>query len=134
MSASARTARLRDKAISRGFKVQNTNSIAATSLLRGVVPCLTNYDQLLYTSPICGINSNCSKSTHPPRVNSVKLEVQAKPKTTPIPPKPKIIEIPVPYIPSYMIDGGAHDTRNSSRLDGSSPFASYHLYYDGGRP
>lgn len=55
MSASARTARLRDKVLSRGFKVQNTNHTLSTSNMRGVVPCKTNFDQIIYTTPKCRI-------------------------------------------------------------------------------
>ena len=55
MSASARTARLRDKVLSRGFKVQNTNHTLSTSNMRGVVPCKTNFDQITYTLPKCQI-------------------------------------------------------------------------------
>ena len=55
MSASARTARIRDTVISRGFKVQNSNGIAATSTMRGVLPCVLNFNRLIYKLPKCQV-------------------------------------------------------------------------------
>jgi hypothetical protein len=47
------TAKLKDKVISKGYKVQNSNHLLATSNMRGVVPCLINYTQIVYKSPCC---------------------------------------------------------------------------------
>jgi len=60
-SASARLSALKNKVVSRGFKVQLSNSVAATSNLRGVVPCLLNFDQLVYKTRRCQTTAeNCN--------------------------------------------------------------------------
>ena len=80
MSASARIARTRDTVLSRGFKVQNNNSIAATSLVRGIDSCILNYDQIVYKLPTCQALGISCIDQNSPRIESVQHYTQRAPK------------------------------------------------------
>ena len=133
MSASMLTAKLKDTVISKGYKVQNANHLLATSNMRGVVPCLINYRQIVYTPPVCKQydTSSC------PRTN---YDIIEPPKRVPNPSLPVRKSAPVIVYPSVLrlpIDSGYVDVNQSTlAIDGGSPLSAsrFLIMVDGGGP
>ena len=134
MSASALTAKLKDRVISKGYKVQNANHLLATSNMRGVVPCLINYKQIVYTPQVCKQyrTNTCSIFNYD--------IIEPPPISDPIPLPPVQKSIPVVTYPTVLrlpIDSGyVYINHSTLAIDGGSPFSAsrFLIMIDGGGP
>ena len=141
-SSSARISAIKNTVVSRGFKVQKSNTVAATSNARGVVPCILNFDQLVYTTLRCqtsskSCNNNPSEYTAPALAPTYSVSPIILAEVVPTP-----VQAPRSFVPAQqsvrrnpkIVQGGTPTSSNIFSSDGGSPFKSNYGIQDGGGP